>query len=72
MNHRENIKGEFVVKDLILLDPNDKGLISQSFDRYGRSLNFIPSNRPIYDIFDDMNLGRYRIAAVFDTDTGVS
>lgn len=70
MNHRENIKGEFVVKDLILLDPNDKGLISQSFDRYGRSLNFIPSNRPIYDIFDDMNLGRYRIAAVFDTDTG--
>ncbi|XP_041463033.1 DUF21 domain-containing protein At2g14520-like [Lytechinus variegatus] len=70
-NHRKNVQGEFVIKELILLDPEDQELISTSFNRFGRSLHFIPSSRPLYDIFDDMSLGRYRIAAVLDDDTEV-
>lgn len=65
-DHRENIRGEFVVKNLIILDPDDHELISESLDKYGRPLHSIASTTPLYNILDEMMDGKYRMAAVYD------
>ena len=69
---RQNIKGEFVLKNLIILDPDDHELIAESLDKYGRPLQSVASSTPLYDIMDVMNAGRYRVATVYDSEAGVS
>ncbi|XP_072178832.1 uncharacterized protein [Diadema setosum] len=63
---RQNIQGEFVVKNLIILDPDDRVSISSALELYGRRLPSVAASRPLYHILDEMNAGKYRVAAVHD------
>ncbi|XP_071497830.1 uncharacterized protein [Diadema antillarum] len=63
---RQNIQGEFVVKNLIILDPDDRVSISSALELYGRRLPSVVASRPLYHILDEMNAGKYRVAAVHD------
>ncbi|XP_054753220.2 uncharacterized protein LOC129258981 [Lytechinus pictus] len=64
---RKNILGEFVVKNLIILDPDDNEPIAASLEKYGRPLHSITATKPLYNILDEMMDGKYRMAAIYDT-----
>ncbi|XP_030850901.1 DUF21 domain-containing protein At2g14520 [Strongylocentrotus purpuratus] len=63
---RKNIQGAFVVKNLIILDPDDNESISTSLEQYGRPLHSIAATKPLYNILDEMMDGKYRMAAIYD------
>ncbi|XP_041462431.1 DUF21 domain-containing protein At2g14520-like [Lytechinus variegatus] len=49
----------------------DRGVMSDTDSGGRQPLHAVASNTPLYDILDEMNIGCYRVAAVYDNVTGV-
>lgn len=64
-NNRKEILGLILVKELVLIDPDDKKRVQ---DMKVRSVPYLPSNAPMYDVLNLFKVGRSHMAVLTKTE----